>query len=143
MIIKKLEKYASILEDRGMKKQAFEIDLICNSIEKAAFKFPWTKKKEQDKAELEQLIGDRVKSDNKFLANKIEIYDRQKNFSSEGRVRTKNPPKEFKNKFVEGPDGYWYLQDDRAMSVQKFPDKMVLYDDSKDLGVPVQGLEIM
>lgn len=141
MVTAYLDKIASGLESRGLVKEAERIDIVSNTIEKTTFKFPGFGRSNKD--ELQSLIGDRVKKNPGFLANKIEIYDRSRGHSDEGRVRTRTAPKEFRDKFVQGPDGFWYLQDVDALSIQQYPDKMVLYDDSRDRGVEIEGLEII
>ena len=141
MVIKVLEKIASTLEAKGLFKEATQIDIVCNTLEKQAFNLF----KNKNKNNLEGLISEKVKNNPAFLANKTQLWDKTKEppHSSEERFRTKTPPKDFKDRFKEGPDGYWYLQEVDSLSVHKNPEQrdLVVYDDGKDSGAPIPGLE--
>lgn len=51
----------------------------------------------------------------------------------------------FIERFVKGPDGYWYLQDVEDISIRKNRGQknLLIYDDSKDFGAEIPGLEIV
>lgn len=141
-IISRLDKVASSLEGRGLLKEAREIDIISNTLEKGSFNFLGFGKR--GASQLRDFIRGEVKGKPGYLANKVGIIDHTRGgLSSEGRFRTKRLPKEFKDKFVEGPDGYWYLQDVDSLSVSIYPDKKILYDDSRDYGTEIDGLELV
>jgi len=141
MVIQTLENIASTLESKGLLKEATQIDVVCNTLEKQAFNLF----KNRDKKDLEGLISERVKDKPAFLANKTPMWDKSKepHNSSEERFRTKISPKDFKDRFKEGPDGFWYLQDVDDLSVHKNPGQkdLVVYDDGRDSGSPIPGLE--
>ena len=141
-----IDNLANRLEQKGLLKEAAELDVISNTVEAGLFGLG---KYKRDPAleGLEKEIGKRVdenpplKHANKVPYNKVDENGNIKQQLGDVRFRTKTmPTADLKDAFEKGFDGYWYLKD-HEVQVNERPDgTFYLEKKDKNLG-DVKGLE--
>jgi len=137
-IIKSLENIANNLESIGFVKQATQIDIVSNTLEKEGFNLFGKPKGQPDDAPIDPKFID--------LGTRASIHSYPKpDGHSSGAARfytEQEPPNNLKDLFLHHTDGVWYLEADenRANVEEKSPGVFVVYKITRDKGTEVPGL---